>query len=62
MMMKPCQIINKPKHPKQNRTEEGEYMEQNGRMRVQEDKKNQLRGRTTKGMSSSQSPSSEIKL
>jgi len=41
-------IINKPKHPKK-----GEYKEQNGRTHVQEDKKNQLRDRTTRGTSSS---------
>jgi hypothetical protein len=39
-------IINKPKHPKK---ETGEYKEQNERTHIQEDKKNHLRGQTTRG-------------
>jgi hypothetical protein len=38
-------------NPKQNK---GEYKEQNGRRRVEEDKKNHLREQTSKGMSSRQ--------
>jgi hypothetical protein len=50
-------IINKPKHPKKK----VEYKEQNGRTHVLEDNKNHLRGQTTKGTSSSQTPFSSKK-
>jgi hypothetical protein len=54
--MSPKRPINKPKHPKK-----GEYNEQNGRTHVLENKRTHLRGQTTKGTSSSQTPFSSEK-